>query len=72
MGLGASVWSTDLEEAKRIASQLEAGNVWVNTHLEVDPMFPFSGHKESGIGSEWAISGLKSFCNVQTLMVRKK
>lgn len=71
MGLGASVWSSNLTDARRIASRLEAGNVWINTHLEVDPRYPFSGHKESGIGSEWAVSGLKSFCNVQTLLVRK-
>ncbi|RDW74228.1 aldehyde dehydrogenase-1 [Coleophoma crateriformis] len=71
MGLGASVWSSNLEEAQRIGARLEAGNVWINTHMVVDPNLPFSGHKESGIGSEWGITGLKSFCNVQTLMVMK-
>jgi acyl-CoA reductase-like NAD-dependent aldehyde dehydrogenase len=71
MGLGASVWSDDLEEAGRVARQLEAGTVWVNTHLELDPNAPFGGHKESGIGYEWGIGGLRSFCNVQTLFLRK-
>ncbi|KAH8598225.1 aldehyde dehydrogenase [Bisporella sp. PMI_857] len=72
MGLGASVWSSDLDEAARIAERLDAGNVWVNAHLELDPKFAFGGHKESGIGSEWGISGLKAFCNIQTLYLKKK
>ncbi|EXJ80429.1 aldehyde dehydrogenase (NAD+) [Capronia coronata CBS 617.96] len=72
MGLGASVWSDDLDEATRIARQLDAGSVWVNTHLELDPKAPFGGHKESGIGFEWGIGGLKAFCNVQSLYLKKK
>jgi acyl-CoA reductase-like NAD-dependent aldehyde dehydrogenase len=71
MGLGASVWSSDIAEARRIGSRLEAGTVWINTHLEVNPKYPFSGHKESGIGTEWGINGLKGYCNVQTIFVRK-
>lgn len=72
MGLGASVWSSDLDEAARIGKQLDAGSVWINAHLEVGPTFAFGGHKESGIGSEWGIGGLKQFCNVQTLFLKKK
>jgi len=71
MGLGASVWSSDLEEAARIAKQLDAGSVWVNSHLELNPSFAFGGHKESGIGSEWGVNGLKQFCNVQVLYFKK-
>jgi acyl-CoA reductase-like NAD-dependent aldehyde dehydrogenase len=72
MGLGASVWSNDLDEAARIARQLDAGSVWVNTHLELDPNAPFGGHKESGVGYEWGVGGLKAFCNAQTLYLKKK
>ncbi|CZR69175.1 related to aldehyde dehydrogenase (NAD+), mitochondrial [Phialocephala subalpina] len=72
MGLGASVWSSDLDEAARIAKQLEAGSVWVNAHIEVSPIVPFGGHKHSGIGSEWGSSGLKHFCNSQSLYLKKK
>lgn len=71
MGLGASVWSSDLEEAERIARRIEAGSVWINAHLEPGPHFPFGGHKESGIGSEWGANGLKGYCNVQSLYVKK-
>jgi len=72
MGLGASVWATDLDRANKIARQLEAGSVWVNTHLELDPRAPFGGHKESGIGYEWSQGGLRAYCNAQTLYLKKK
>ena len=72
MGLGASVWSNDLTEAERIAKRLEAGSVWVNAHLEVGPLSPFGGYKESGVGSEWGANGLKAYCNSQSLYLNKK
>ncbi|KAL2820252.1 aldehyde dehydrogenase domain-containing protein [Aspergillus cavernicola] len=71
MGLGASVWSNDLDEAARIASKLQAGTVWVNTHMETDARAPFGGHKESGIGAEMGLHGLRAYCNVQTLFLKK-
>ncbi|OAL31187.1 hypothetical protein AYO22_01220 [Fonsecaea multimorphosa] len=70
-GLGASVWSGNLERASTIAKELEAGNVWVNTHFELDARAPFGGHKESGIGTEFGVGGLKSYCNSQTLYLKK-
>jgi acyl-CoA reductase-like NAD-dependent aldehyde dehydrogenase len=70
MGLGASVWSKDLHGARRIADQLEAGNIWVNTHFEVEPFAPFGGHKASGIGTEWGVQGLTQFCNSQTVVIK--
>ncbi|KAL3481403.1 Aldehyde/histidinol dehydrogenase [Aspergillus californicus] len=70
-GLGASVWSKDMVRARRMADQLEAGNVWINTHFEVSPIAPFGGHKSSGIGSEWGVSGLLQYCNSQTLWERR-
>lgn len=72
MGLGASVWSKDLQRAERIARKLEAGNVWVNSHQKLHPRAPFGGHKESGLGVEWGIAGLKSFCNTKTLYLQKR
>ncbi|KPM42673.1 hypothetical protein AK830_g3900 [Neonectria ditissima] len=52
MGLGASVWTQDEAQADRLARKLEAGNVWINAHLELQPDAAFGGHKMSGIGSE--------------------
>ncbi|KAH8674260.1 aldehyde dehydrogenase-like protein [Xylariales sp. PMI_506] len=71
-GLGASVWSKNLIRAEKMARQLSAGSVWVNSHFDVAPNVPFGGHKESGIGREWGIEGLKQFTNSTSLWVWKK
>jgi acyl-CoA reductase-like NAD-dependent aldehyde dehydrogenase len=59
-GLGASVWSSDLERAMDIAKRLEAGSVWINQHGALNPMIPFGGIKGSGYGQEFGIAGLKA------------
>ncbi|KAI5926319.1 aldehyde dehydrogenase [Camillea tinctor] len=69
-GLGASVWSRDTAQAERIADQLQAGNVWINSHAEMQPNIPFAGHKESGFGVEMGVEGLKSYCNVQSVYTK--
>ncbi|KAF5617209.1 aldehyde dehydrogenase (NAD+) [Fusarium tjaetaba] len=69
-GLGASVWSKDVSRARRMAEQLEAGSIWVNTHFEVAPNVPFGGHKHSGIGMDWGEVGLKGWCNPQAYWVK--
>lgn len=71
MGLGASVWSKDLDKAQAIAKKLKAGNVWINTHLEIQYDAPFGGHKQSGIGYEYGAGGLKAYCNPQSLYITK-
>jgi len=71
MGLGGSVWSSNLETAERVAKSLEAGTVWINNHFEISPMAPLAGHKESGIGAEWGVPGLKGFGNPQTIVFEK-
>ncbi|KAI9163095.1 putative aldehyde dehydrogenase FUS7 [Paramyrothecium foliicola] len=70
LGLGASVWSKDTERAKRMAEQLEAGSIWVNTHFEVAPNVPFGGHKQSGLGMDWGEVGLKGWCNAQAYWIK--
>lgn len=72
MGLGASVWSTDLEKAAEIAERIQVGSVWINSHMGIEPGVPFAGHKSSGIGCEWGVEGLKGFCNIQALYLKKK
>lgn len=71
MGLGASVWSADVERANRIAEQLEAGSVWVNNHFEPNPRAALAAWKHSGLGSGAGVSGMREFCNTQTLYLRK-
>ncbi|KAH3431399.1 hypothetical protein KXV60_002515 [Aspergillus fumigatus] len=62
-GLGGSVWSRDLDQAQHLASRLECGSVWINSHFAVAPHVPFGGRKESGSGVEWGVDGLKAYCN---------
>lgn len=71
-GLGGSVWSNDLAQANRIARQVESGTVWINTHMESDGLTPLGGHKESGIGYEFGIGGMRHYCNTQSLIIKKK
>ncbi|KAI4619333.1 uncharacterized protein J4E87_007583 [Alternaria ethzedia] len=71
-GLGASVWSKDITRAEGMARRLEAGSVWVNSHFDVDPRVPFGGHKESGVGMEWGMEGLKHYTNSRSLWVWKR
>lgn len=72
MGLGASVWSTNTETADRLARQLEAGTIWINSHFEMDLLAPFGAWKENRMGVDLGWSGLKGLCDSQTLMVFKK
>ncbi len=60
VGLGASVWSADAAQARKVAARLEAGTVWINKHGTVDPRVPFGGAKQSGYGLEFGVEGLKA------------
>lgn len=57
-GLAASVFSKDLDKSIVVSNGLRAGSVWVNTYDNFDPVAPFGGFKQSGLGrekSEYAI-----------------
>lgn len=69
MGLGGSVWSSDKSKAKQIANRLECGSVWINNHGAIQPNAPFGGVKQSGIGLEFGMEGLKEFTVTQTVFV---
>jgi acyl-CoA reductase-like NAD-dependent aldehyde dehydrogenase len=67
-GLTASVWSADPAEAARIAPDLDAGQVAINTHgLGVRRDLPFGGHKWSGIGVENGYWGLHAYTETQVI-----
>ena len=68
-GLGASVWSSDKEAAYDLASQMEAGTVWINKHLDILPYVPFGGAKNSGIGRELGEEGLAEFTQLQVINI---
>jgi len=60
VGLGASVWSSDEDEARAVATRMQSGTVWINSHGGLHPMVPFGGVKSSGYGMEFGVEGLKS------------
>lgn len=66
-GLGGSVWSADPDAAVAIASRLECGSAWINSHAMVRPDAPFGGVKQSGIGVEFGSLGLAEFTTVQVI-----
>ncbi|MEN4762276.1 aldehyde dehydrogenase family protein [Chryseobacterium sp. C39-AII1] len=70
-GLGASVWGDDLEEAQKIAAQLEAGTVWINQHGAINPFVPFGGAKKSGYGVEFGVEGLKAVTIPKVISIKK-
>jgi len=71
VGLGASVWSTDVDKAKQVASRIHAGTVWINQHGMIHPMVPFGGVKGSGYGVEFGHDGLKAVTQPQVISMKK-
>lgn len=69
-GLGASLWSQNIEKAKDFASKIDSGSVYINTMVKSDPRLPFGGIKASGYGRELSHYGIKEFVNVKTVMIR--
>ena len=70
-GLGAAVFTSDIEKGKEIAKvELEAGAGFVNDFVRSDPRLPFGGVKESGYGNELSSYGILEFVNIKTVYVR--
>ncbi|RSL59653.1 hypothetical protein CEP53_005713 [Fusarium sp. AF-6] len=68
-GLGAAVFTTNLEKAHRVAGEIEAGMVWVNSSQDCDPRVSFGGVKQSGIGRELGEAGLEAYSQIKAVHV---
>ena len=69
-GLAAGVWTRDIGVAHRVASELQAGTVWINTYNQYDPASPFGGYKQSGFGRDLGFeSALEKYTQVKSVWV---
>ena len=68
-GLTASIWSNDLARVMELIPQVEAGTVWVNNHVPVDPNMPFGGFKQSGMGREFGRSAIEGFTELKSVCI---
>ena len=66
-GLGASIWTTDLEKADSLPRLVESGIVTVNNVVASDPRIPFGGIKKSGFGRELSRYGMLEFTNIKSV-----
>ncbi|MYZ47663.1 aldehyde dehydrogenase [Propylenella binzhouense] len=60
-GLAAGIWTGDYRKAWRVARALRAGTVWINTYKESSISVPFGGFKQSGIGREKGLQGMRAY-----------
>lgn len=70
-GLGAEIWSQDLERAQNLAKRIKSGFVVINGMVEFNPRLPFGGIKKSGIRRELSHYGLKEFVNIKTVVINR-
>lgn len=68
-GLGASIWSEDIDMAKKLGTRLETGTVWINQHMAMGPDLPFCGAKQSGFGVEAGVEGVREYTQIQVMNV---
>lgn len=66
-GLGASIWTRDLEKAERLSRRVESGIVTINNVVISDPRVPFGGIKHSGFGRELSRYGMMEFVNIKSI-----
>lgn len=68
-GLGGGLWTRDLNRAHRVAGQLVAGSVWVNSYKRVHPGSPFGGMRQSGYGREMGFEVMHQYTEPKSVWV---
>jgi succinate-semialdehyde dehydrogenase/glutarate-semialdehyde dehydrogenase len=69
-GLGASIWTKDIEKATILARRIQSGSVFINDIVASHPAVPFGGVKMSGYGRELSHLGIKEFMNIKTVWIK--
>ena len=69
-GLGASIWTRDLNKAHLLAGQIDSGTVWINTHNILDTAMPFGGTKLSGLGREFGTEVVHAYTEPRSVCMR--
>lgn len=70
-GLGGTIWTGDVERGTAIAMRIDSGTVWVNRHLALPMDVPFGGAKQSGLGRERGVDGLKEYTQGKIVNIAK-
>ena len=68
-GLAAAVWTRDIKKAHRLARDLKAGTIWINTYNALDAASPFGGFKQSGFGRELGVHALELYTQVKSVWI---
>ena len=68
-GLAASLWTNDLGKAMNLVPRIEAGTVWVNAHVLLDPAMPFGGVKQSGMGREFGRAVIEAYTELKSVCI---
>jgi len=68
-GLAASLWTNDLTKAMNLVPRIEAGTVWVNAHVLLDPNMPFGGVKQSGMGREFGRAVIEAYTELKSVCI---
>ncbi len=68
-GLGANIWTKDIDKAIALAKKINSGSVFINSMVKSEPALPFGGIKKSGYGRELSKHGIMEFVNVKTIAV---
>ena len=69
-GLSATLWTSDIKRAHRVANNIDAGIVWINAWLVRDLRTPFGGTKSSGVGREGGLEALRFFTEPKNVFVK--